>query len=70
LEVLADPSPKLQAQELGVPVDVSVNCTDCPAVGRTGVYVNDEARTDVEATVTVLLTCFDIELFFAMRLTV
>jgi hypothetical protein len=27
------PSPKLHDHEVGLPADVSVNCTDCPAAG-------------------------------------
>jgi hypothetical protein len=34
--VLVDPSPKLQDQEVAAPVEASVNCTGCPAVGETG----------------------------------
>ena len=34
--VLVFPSPKFHCQELGLPVDVSVNWTDCPAAGDVG----------------------------------
>jgi len=35
-EVLVDPSLKFHCQEVGPPVDVSVNCTAWPAVGEAG----------------------------------
>ena len=35
-EVLVPPSPKLHCHELALPVDVSINCTDCPAAGDAG----------------------------------
>jgi hypothetical protein len=34
--VLVTPSPKLHSQEEGVPADVSVNWTVCPAEGSVG----------------------------------
>jgi hypothetical protein len=34
--VLVPPSPKFHCQEVGPPVDVSVNCTACPAAGDAG----------------------------------
>ena len=34
--VLVDPSLKFHDHEVGVPVDVSVNCTDWPAAGDAG----------------------------------
>ena len=43
-DVLVVPSPKLYCQEVGDPVDVSVNCTAWPAAGDKGLYVNDAAR--------------------------
>jgi hypothetical protein len=33
---LVVPSPKLHFQEVGVPADVSVNCTACPITGEAG----------------------------------
>jgi hypothetical protein len=42
--VEVDPSPKSHCQEVGLPVDVSVNCTDCPAAGEAGLQVNDASR--------------------------
>jgi hypothetical protein len=35
-EVLVPPSPKAHDQEVGVPVEVSVNATDCPTAGDAG----------------------------------
>ena len=34
--VLVVPSPKFHDHEVGVPVEVSVNCTDWPAAGDAG----------------------------------
>jgi hypothetical protein len=34
--VEVDPSPKFQLQEVGEPVEVSVNCTAWPATGDAG----------------------------------
>jgi hypothetical protein len=34
--VLVPPSPKLHDHEVGVPVEVSVNVTACPAIGEAG----------------------------------
>jgi len=35
-DVLVPPSPKFHCQEAGVPAEVSVNWTACPAEGRVG----------------------------------
>ena len=37
--MLVAPSPKSQDQDVGVPVEVSVNCTACPAFGEDGDHV-------------------------------
>jgi hypothetical protein len=50
----AEPSPKSQAQEAGLPVDVSVNCTVRPATGDVGLKVN-EAVIPASPIVTVRL---------------
>jgi hypothetical protein len=47
---------------------VSVNCTDCPAAGDVGLYVNEAARA--VATITVLLVLLDPEALVAVRVTV
>jgi len=44
--VLVVPSPKCHCQEVGDPVDVSVNWTDCPALGGLGLYLNDAAKPE------------------------
>jgi hypothetical protein len=66
--VLVAPSPKFQLQEVGVPADVSVNWTDCPAAGEAGLYVNDAVRAT--ATVTVRVVVLDPEPFVAVKVTV
>jgi hypothetical protein len=67
--VLVVPSPKFHDQEVGLAVDMSVNWTACPAVGVAGLKVNDEVRTDILATVTLLLPCFDVELSLTVKVT-
>jgi len=44
-----------------------VNCTDCPAAGEAGLYVNDDIRTDMFATVTIWLPCLFPELARAVN---
>jgi hypothetical protein len=40
-DVLVEPAPKFHCQAVGLPVDVSVNCTACPATGEAGLNVKD-----------------------------
>jgi metal-sulfur cluster biosynthetic enzyme len=61
------PSPKLQAQEVGVPVDVSVNWTGCPAAGDAGLYANE--AVSAATTVTVLLVVLDSEVLWTVSVT-
>jgi hypothetical protein len=63
------PSPKLQDQAVGLPVDVSVNWTACPTKGKLGAKANDDVRIDIEATVIVLLACLEPVLPVEIRLT-
>jgi hypothetical protein len=67
--VLVAPSPKFHSQEVGLPVEVSVNWIDCPATGEAGEKLKEEVRTDTLATVTVLLPCFCPELIVAIKVT-
>jgi len=67
--LLVVPSPKLQDQDVGLPVDVSVNWTDCPTEGRAGAKENADVSTDMETTVTVRLACLDPTLPEETRLT-
>jgi hypothetical protein len=67
-EVDVDPSPKLHDHDVGVPVEASVNCTDCPTAGDAGLYVNEAASA--APTVTVLVVLLDPEPLVAVRLTV
>jgi hypothetical protein len=66
--VEVEPSPKLHDHEVGVPVDVSVNWTDCPAAGDVGLCVNDAASA--APTVTALLVLCDPEALAAVSVTV
>ena len=65
---LVEPSLKFHDQAVGLPVDVSVNCTDCPAAGETGLYVNDAASA--ATTVTVRVVVFDPDPFVTVNVTV
>jgi len=49
-------------------VDVSVNCTACPAAGEAGLKVKDAERA--VTTVTVRLALWDPELLVAVSVTV
>jgi hypothetical protein len=51
--LLLPPSPKFQDQLVGLPDDVSVNCTNCPTTGEEGVKLKDAASE--AATVRVAL---------------
>jgi hypothetical protein len=67
--VLVDPSLKSHDQDVGLPVDVSVNCTDWLAVGDVGLYVNDAAKA-APTTVIVRLVLLEPEALVAVRVTV
>ncbi|MCG7851115.1 MAG: hypothetical protein MIO92_01190 [Methanosarcinaceae archaeon] len=67
-EVLVPPSPKFHCHEVGPPVEVSVNATACPGVGKAGLNVN-EATSPVVPTLTVRLTLLVPESFVAVRIT-
>jgi hypothetical protein len=62
------PSPKLQDQAVGLPSDVSVNCTAWPIAGELGLKMNDAASPI--ATATVRLTLLEPELLVTVRVTV
>jgi hypothetical protein len=52
--VLVPPSPKLQDQEVGLPVEVSVNCTDWLVLGEAGAKLKPDAgETTAGLTVTL-----------------
>ena len=61
-------SPKFQSQEVGPPVDVSINCTACPGVGEEGLKVKDAASES--ATVIDWLTVLEPELKPTVKVTV
>jgi hypothetical protein len=52
----------------GLPVDVSVNCTDWPVVGEAGLKVNDASRAGI--TDTNLEAVSEPELFVTVKVTV
>ena len=67
--VLVVPSPKFHCQEVGVPVEVSVNWTACPATGDEGLYAKDATKEDTEVTAILRLPCLEPELFLAIKVT-
>ena len=62
------PSPKFHCQREGLPVEVSVNCTDWPAVGEAGLVLNE--AVSAVATATVRLTLLEPELSVTVKVTV
>jgi hypothetical protein len=66
--VLVEPSPKAQLQVVGLPVDVSVNCTAVPAAGEAGLKVKD--AESAATTVTVRLVPFEPEPLVTVKVTV
>ena len=66
--VLVDPSLKSHCQEAGVPVEVSVNWTACPATGEGGVKVNEAVSAG--ATVSVRLVLAEPDVLATVRVTV
>jgi len=67
---LVAPSPKLHCQEVGDPVEVSVNCTACPASGEAGLKVKDAVGVDEGLTMTALLAVFVPAPLLASKVTV
>ena len=68
--MLVPPSPKLHCQEVGLPVDVSVNCTIWPVVGEAGLKVKDAVRDDTDVTEIAWLPLMEPELFDEIKVTV
>jgi hypothetical protein len=59
---------KSHCQEVGLPVEVSVNCTVCAAFGEAGLKVKE--TVSAVATVTVRLTLLEPEPLVAVSVTV
>ena len=66
--MLLDPSLKFHCQEVGLPADVSVNCTAWPVAGDAGLKLKEAVRAAI--TVTVRLTLVEPELLVAVKVTV
>ena len=64
------PSPKAHSQEVGLPVEVSVNCTAWPASGDLGLKVKDAVRVAAGRILTVWLVLLEPELPLTVRATV
>ena len=67
--VLVEPSPKVQDQEVGEPVEVSVNVTNWPALGLPGESVKEALGGGI-ATVMALLALLEPPALLAVRETV
>ena len=67
--MLVEPSPKAQLQDVGVPVDESVNWTAWPAAGEAGLKVKEAVRVAAGATVTEWVTEFCPEAFMMVSVT-
>jgi hypothetical protein len=65
-----DPSPKFHCQEVGEPVEVSVNCTAWPAAGEAGVKVKEAVSVDEGITESIWLAVLVPELLLAAKVTV
>lgn len=65
---LVDPSPNFHCQEVGEPMDVSVNFTAWPAVGEDGETVKDAVSAGT--TVTVRFELWEPELLTTVSVTV
>jgi hypothetical protein len=68
--VEVDASPKFHCQEVGVPVEVSVNCTACPTTGEAGPYMKEAVSEEAGNTLSVWLTLLEPELLATVRVTV
>lgn len=67
--MLVEPSPKFHCQALGLPVEVSVNCTACSATGEVGLYVKDAISDEAGATLTIWVAVLDPELLLTTSVT-
>lgn len=70
LDVLTAPLPKFQFQEIGPPVDVSVNCTVWPASGAVGLKEKEAVRDVAEETVIAWLDFAEPEVPLEIKVTV
>jgi hypothetical protein len=66
---LVVPSPKSQPQDVGVPVEVSVNWTAWLATGEAGLKVKEAVRVMAGATVTEWVTEFWPDAFMTVSVT-
>jgi hypothetical protein len=67
--VLVVLSPKFHSHEVGLPVDVSVNCTACPTAGEVGLKAKDAISVEDVATLMIWVTELDPELLPARSVT-
>ena len=67
--MLVAPSPKFQLQDVGLPVDESVNWTAWPGAGAVGLNVKDAVRTEPCAMTTTWVALPDCEALAATSVT-
>ena len=68
--MLVPPSPKFHCHEVGLPVDVSVNCTDWPAAGEVGLELKDALSMATGKTVMIWVALFVAEPLPIVNITV
>ena len=68
-DVLVAPSPKFHCQDVGLPVEVSVNCTACPGAGEAGLLAKDAVSAEAGATLRSWVRVLELALLLAIRVT-
>ena len=68
-EVLVAPSPKFHCQDVGLPVEVSVNCTAWPGAGEAGLLVKEAVSAEAGATLRSWVRVLELVLLLALRVT-
>ena len=68
-DVLVEPSPKFHCPDVGLPAEVSVNCTACPGAGEAGLLVKDAVSAEAGATLRSWVRVLELVLLLAIRVT-
>ena len=68
-EVEAELSPKFHNHEVGLPADVSVNCTDCPTFGEAGLKEKDAVSVEEGAMNTTWITLCEPDALLTVKVT-
>ena len=67
--MLLNPSPKFHDQDVGLPVDISENCTLCPRTGELGLYEKSAVKVEDVATEIILLWLCEFDPLETVRVT-